>query len=70
LLKKLKSALAENGRSLIWLAVTYIPAVFVAGYVSRWLWRTYLLAFVLGGGYMLWLLVIAIRMFLFARRAE
>ena len=70
MLKKLKSALAENGRSLSWLAVTYIPAVLVAGYVSRWLWQTYLLAFVLGGGYMLWLLVIAIRMFLFVRRAE
>jgi hypothetical protein len=69
-LKHLRDALAANSRSLIWLAVTYIPAGLIAGYVGHWLWQTYLLGFIVAGGYMLWLLVIAIRMFLFIRRPE
>jgi hypothetical protein len=66
--KKFKSALTANRRSLIWLFVTYIPACLIAAYVSHWLWQTYLLGFMVAGGYMLWLLVIGVRMFLFFRQ--
>jgi hypothetical protein len=54
---RFKTAVAENRRSLIWLFVTYIPAVFVAGYGGYWLFHTYAFAFIVGGGYMVWLII-------------
>lgn len=67
-LKRFRSAVTANGKSLIWLFVTYIPAAMGAAYLSHWLWRTYLLGFIVGGAYMLWLLVIALRVLLAVNR--
>lgn len=49
-LRKIRSALGANGSSLIWLFVTYIPAVLIAAYMSHWLLQTYLLGFIVAGG--------------------
>jgi hypothetical protein len=51
----MKTAVAANGKSLILLFVTYIPSAMAAAYLSHWLWGTYLLGFIVAGGYMLWL---------------
>jgi hypothetical protein len=55
---RFKAALVENRTGLIWLFVTYIPAVFIAGYGGYWLCHTYTFAFIIGGIYMVWLVVI------------
>jgi hypothetical protein len=67
-LQRMKDAVAANGRSLILLFVTYIPAAIGAAYLSHWLWGTYLLGFIVGGAYMLWLLVIGVRVLLAVNR--
>ncbi len=51
--KRLRAALGQDRRILLWLVATYIPAVFAAGYLSSWFLHTYLLAFIAGGAYML-----------------
>jgi hypothetical protein len=58
---KFKAALVENRKSLIWLFLTYIPAGFIAGYGGYWLFHTYIFAFIVGGAYMVWLMVIWVR---------
>ena len=55
---RFKAAFSENRKGLIWLFVTYIPAVFIAGYGGYWLCHTYAFAFIVGGAYMVWLVVI------------
>jgi uncharacterized membrane protein YraQ (UPF0718 family) len=66
-LNHLKTALVENRRSLLWVIATYIPAVFAAGYLGSWLFHTYVLAFVVGGGYMLALMAIWLRVLMAVR---
>jgi hypothetical protein len=51
-------ALRRNRRTLIWALTTYVPAVFIAGYGGHWLFRSYALAFLVGGAYMVWLMII------------
>ena len=63
-LRRMKSAVAANGRSLIWLFVTYIAVAMGAAYLSHWLLGTYLLGFIVAGGYMLWLLFLGVRVLL------
>lgn len=58
---RLKAALAENRRRLLWIFATYIPAVLAAGYLSSWLLHTYILAFVAAGLYMLALMAVWLR---------
>ena len=64
---RLKSALTENRRNLLWVLVTYVPAVFAAGYLSSWLFHTYILAFVVGGAYMLALMAVWLRILMAVR---
>ncbi len=64
---RLKAALVENRRSLLWVLVTYVPAVFAAGYLSLWLFHTYILAFVVGGAYMLALIAVWFRILMAVR---
>jgi hypothetical protein len=61
--KRFKAALVENRRDLIWLFLTYIPAVFIAGYGGYWLLGNYVLAFIVGGAYMVWFMVVLARIF-------
>ena len=66
-LNKFKAAFVENRKSLIWLLLTYIPAVFIAGYGGYWLFHTYAFAFIVGGAYMVWLMLIWARIMFAAR---
>jgi hypothetical protein len=68
-LKKFNAALVENRKGLILLFLTYIPAVLIAGFGGYRLFHTYLFAFIVGGAYMVWLVVIWARI-LFALRSE
>ena len=67
ILRKFNAALRENRRALIWLFTTYAPAVFIAGYGGYWLTRSYILAFLVGGIYTVWLMIIWLRMVLAIR---
>lgn len=55
---RLRAALVENRRALLWVILTYVPAVVAAGYLGELLWHTDLLAFLVGGGYMLVLMAL------------
>ena len=65
---KFKVPFVENRKELIWIFLTYIPAVFIAGYGGYWLFHTYACAFIVGGTYIVWLMVIWARI-LFAIRS-
>ena len=64
---RFKTALVENRNILIWLFATYIPAVFIAGYGGYWFCHTYVFAFIVGGAYMVWLMVIFARILVATR---
>jgi hypothetical protein len=66
-LKKFRTAFVESRKALICLLLTYIPAVFIAGYAGYWLFHTYTFAFIVGGAYMVWLMVIWVRILLAIR---
>jgi len=55
---KFMDALRRNRRTLIWALTTYVPAVFIAGYGGHRLFGSYALAFLVGGAYMVWLMII------------
>ena len=63
-LVRFKAAFTESRTTLIVLVATYIPAVLAAGHGGHWLFRSYSLAFIVGGVYMVWLVVIWVRILL------
>ena len=56
--QNVKDALKAERKQLVWILLTYVPAVFVAGYGGYAVMKTYALAFIVGGVYMIALLFV------------
>ena len=55
--RRLWVGVREHRKRLIALFATYIPVVFIAGYLGHYLTGTYTAAFWVGGGYMILLAI-------------
>ena len=53
-----KDAFKAERKQLLLILLTYIPAVFIAGYVGYAVMKTYVLAFIVGGIYIIALLFV------------
>ena len=64
---RFRQAFWKERKHLFWLLITYIPAVFLAGYLGHAFLNSYVFAFIVGGMYMLALMFIWGRILMMTR---